>query len=167
MCDRPGWPRAEDRRPAQRQAGQGRRAASRRALARENTRNPRLVVTDRLTCYPGALQAMTREGELWRFARHPRGRWLNTLVEQDHRRIKGRTGPMLGLASFRSARRRLAGVEALAMLSKGQVGAVRRDATPAQRALVAGLFGLSACAARHRTELDPQTSTQRIQRKRQ
>ena len=48
-----------------------------RALARENTRNPRSVVTDRLKSYPGALREMKRDGELWRFTRHRRGRWLN------------------------------------------------------------------------------------------
>ncbi len=68
----------------------------RKALGRENTRNPRTIVTDRLTSYPGALRAMKRDGELWRFTRHRRGRWLNNRVEQDHRRIKRRTRPMLG-----------------------------------------------------------------------
>ena len=70
---------------------------------------------------------MKREGELWRFTRHRRGRWLNNLVEQDHRRIKRRTGPMLGFQSFWTARRTLAGVEAMAMLAKGQVRAVPRE----------------------------------------
>src|ERR671912_25171 len=58
----------------------------RQALARENVRHPRTVVTDRLKSYPGALRAMKREGELGRFTRHRRGRWLNNPVEQDHRR---------------------------------------------------------------------------------
>ena len=59
----------------------------RKALGRANTRNPREIVTDRLTSYPGALRAMKRDRELGRFTRHRRGRWLNNLVEQDHRRI--------------------------------------------------------------------------------
>ena len=62
---------------------------------------------------------MKWEGKLWRFVQHRRGRWLNNLVEQDHRRIKRRTRPMLGFESFRTARRTLAGVEAMAMLGKG------------------------------------------------
>src|SRR3712207_366604 len=60
----------------------------RRALGRENTRHPREIVTDRLKSYPGALREMKREGELGRFVQHRRGRWLNNLVERDHRRIK-------------------------------------------------------------------------------
>ncbi len=116
----------------------------RKALGRAHTRNPRTIVTDRLTSYPGALREMKQKGELWRFTRHRRGRWLNNLVEQDHRRIKRRTRPMLGFESFRTARRTLAGVEALAMLAKGQVRAAPADDISAQRIFVHQVFGLVA-----------------------
>ena len=115
-----------------------------RALGREYTRNPREVVTDRLKSYPGALREMKQKGELWRFARHRRGRWLNNRVEQDHRRIKRLTRPMLGFQRFWTAKRTLAGIEAMAMLTKGQVRAVPRGDMPAQRTFVADLFGLAA-----------------------
>ena len=116
----------------------------RRALGRENTRNPREIVTDRLTSYPGALRELKREGELWRCTRHRRGRWLNNRVEQDHRRIKRRTRPMLGFKRFVTARRTLAGVEAMAMLTKGQVCAVPANDISAQRIFVHQVFGLVA-----------------------
>ncbi len=116
----------------------------RKALGRENTRDPRTIVTDRLGSYPGALREMKQKGELGRVTRHRRGRWLNNLVEQDHRRIKRRTGPMLGFQSFWTARRTLAGVEAMAMLTKGQVRAVPANDMPAQRAVVHRVFGLAA-----------------------
>ena len=51
---------------------------------------------------------------------------------------------MPGFQSFRTARRTLAGVEAMSMLSKGQVRAVPRDDMPAQRAFVHQAFGLAA-----------------------
>jgi transposase, IS6 family len=116
----------------------------RQALGRDNTRNPREVVTDRLKSYPGALREMKRDGELWRFTRHRRGRWHNNRVEQDHRRIKRQTGPMLGFKRFWTARRTLAGVEAMAMLTKGQVRAVPANDMPAQRTFVHQVFGLAA-----------------------
>ena len=103
-----------------------------------------MVVTDRLKSYPGALRELKRDGELWRFARHRRGRWHNNLVEQDHRRVKRRTRPTLGFGSFRTARRTLAGVEAMAMQAKGQVRAVPANDIPAQRAFVHRLFGVAA-----------------------
>ena len=116
----------------------------RKARGRANTRHPREIVTDRLTSYPGALRGMKRAGALGRFTRHRRGRWLNNRVEQDHRRIKRRTRPMLGFKRFVTARRTLAGVEALAMLAKGQVRAVPANDIPAQRTFVHQVFGLAA-----------------------
>src|SRR3712207_4084379 len=116
----------------------------RRALARENTRHPRTLVTGRLKSYPGALRELKRDREMWRFTRHRRGRWRNNLVEQDHRRIKRRTGPMLGFQGFWTARRTLAGVEAMAMLAKGQVRVVPANDAPAQRAFVHQVFGVAA-----------------------
>ncbi|MFL5337207.1 MAG: DDE-type integrase/transposase/recombinase [Geminicoccaceae bacterium] len=65
-------------------------------------------------------------------------------VEQDHRRIKRLTRPMLGFGSFVTARRTLAGVEAMAMLAKGQVRAVPGNDMSAQRAFVHQIFGLAA-----------------------
>jgi DDE domain len=115
----------------------------RRARGRENTRHPCTVVSDRLTSCPGALREMKREGELWRFARHRRGRWFNNRVEQDHRRVKRRTGPMLGFQGFWTARRTLAGIATMAMLGKGQVRAVPANDLPAQRAFVHGSSALS------------------------
>jgi transposase-like protein len=115
-----------------------------RALARENVRHPRTVVTDRLKSYPGALREMTREGELGRFVQHRRGRWPNKRVEQGHRRVKRRTGPMLGFQGFWTARRTLAGVEAMAMLAKGQVRVVPGNDISAQRAFVHRVFGFAA-----------------------
>jgi transposase-like protein len=51
---------------------------------------------------------------------------------------------MLGFESFRTAQRTLAGVEAMAMLAKGQVRAVPGNGMPAQRAFVHQIFGLPA-----------------------
>jgi transposase, IS6 family len=116
----------------------------RKALGRDHTRNPREIVTDRLRSYPGALRELKHKGELWRFARHRRGRWLNNRVEQDHRRIKRRTRPMLGFKRFTTARRTLAGVEAMAMLTKGQVRAAPANDISAQRIFVHQVFGLAA-----------------------
>jgi putative transposase len=47
-------------------------------------------------------------------------KYLNNIVEQDHRAIKRVTRPMLGFKSFRSAGNVLAGVELMHMIWKGQ-----------------------------------------------
>jgi transposase-like protein len=46
--------------------------------------------------------------------------YLNNVVEQDHRRIKSRVGPMLGFKRFSNARRVVAGVELIQKIVKGQ-----------------------------------------------
>jgi len=48
-------------------------------------------------------------------------KYLNNLVEQDHRAVKRVTRPMLGFKSFRSAAATLAGVEVMHMIRKGQM----------------------------------------------
>ena len=47
-------------------------------------------------------------------------KYLNNIVEQDHRFIKRRTRPMLGFKSFWSAQATLAGIELWRMLKKDQ-----------------------------------------------
>jgi transposase-like protein len=48
-------------------------------------------------------------------------KYLNNIVEQDHRAIKRQTRPMLGFKSFWSAAATLAGVELMHMIRKGQL----------------------------------------------
>ena len=50
-------------------------------------------------------------------------KYLNNIVEQDHRAIKRVTKPMLNFKSFRSARNVLAGIELMHMIRKGQMAA--------------------------------------------
>ena len=47
-------------------------------------------------------------------------KYLNNIVEQDHRAVKCVTRPMLGLKSFRAAQAVLAGIELMRMIRKGQ-----------------------------------------------
>ena len=68
------------------------------------------------------------------------GRWVVAL----YRCIKRRTRPMLGFKPFVTARRTPAGIEAIAMLTKGQVRAVPAHDISAQRAFVHQIFGLAA-----------------------
>ena len=48
-------------------------------------------------------------------------KFLNNIVEQDHRAIKRMTKPMLGLKSFWSAAITIAGIEIMHMIRKGQM----------------------------------------------
>jgi putative transposase len=48
-------------------------------------------------------------------------KYLNNIVEQDHRFIKKRTKPMLGFKSFRSAKITITGIENIRIIQKGQI----------------------------------------------
>ena len=48
-------------------------------------------------------------------------KYLNNIVEQDHRAIKRVVRPMLGLKTFRCARVLIAGIETMHMIRKGQL----------------------------------------------
>src|ERR1035437_4287036 len=48
-------------------------------------------------------------------------KYLNNIVEQDHRAVKRITKPMMGFKSFRAARNVLAGIELMHMIRKGQM----------------------------------------------
>ncbi|AEA65928.1 IS6 family transposase [Burkholderia gladioli] len=60
-------------------------------------------------------------------------KYLNNIVEQDHRAIKRRTRPMMGFKNFRCARIVLGGIELMHMIRKGQVKAIRNNRTVAEQ----------------------------------
>jgi putative transposase len=60
-------------------------------------------------------------------------KYLNNLIEQDHRFVKKITQPMLGFKNFHAAQRILKGIELMRMLKKGQMKwQSQRGKTPAE-----------------------------------
>ncbi len=116
----------------------------RKALAQPHTVNPRTITVDKNPAYPRVVANMKRVGELWRFSRLRQCKYLNNIVEQDHRRIKRLVRPGLGFGSLRTARQTLAGYEVMAMIRKGQVHTVGGRDMPAQAAFIANLFAVAA-----------------------
>ena len=116
----------------------------RKALAQPHTVNPRTITVDKNAAYPKATAEMKKDGELWRRSRLRQVKYLNNIVEQDHRRVKRLTGPGLGFRGFWTARRTLAGYEAMAMIRKGQVRNIGGSDIRAQAEFIAGLFQVTA-----------------------
>ena len=86
-------------------------------------RLPRKIVIDKSTANTHAIKDITRT--LKRFGcpipvEMVRIKYLNNLIEQDHRFIKRRVKPMLGIKSFASATSTIAGIEFVNMIRKGQ-----------------------------------------------
>jgi transposase, IS6 family len=116
----------------------------RKALAQPHTVDPRTITVDKNAAYPKATTEMKKAGELWRRSRLRQVKYLNNIVEQDHRRVKRLTGPGLSFGGFWTARRTLAGYEAMAMIRKGQVQNIGGSDIRAQAEFIAGLFGVAA-----------------------
>ena len=112
----------------------------RRGLVQPHVVNPRTLTVDKNPAYPRAVVDMKRDGELGRRTRMRQCKYLNNIVEQDHRRIKRLVRPGLGFGCFRTARRTLAGFEAFAMIRKGQIRNLDGRDIRAQAAFVASLF---------------------------
>ena len=88
----------------------------RKALAQPHTGNPRTITVVKNPAYPRAVADLKRAGELWRFSKLRPRKYLNNIVEQDHRRIKRLVRPGLGFGGLETAKRTLAGYEAMAMI---------------------------------------------------
>ena len=52
-------------------------------------------------------------------------KYLNNIVEQDHRFIKKKTNQMLGFKSYRTIKSTVRGIEAMHMIYKGQIEEIR------------------------------------------
>ena len=84
---------------------------------------PETVTIDKSGANLAALEAINDDRETPIKIRQ--SKYLNNLVEQDHRAIKRRTRPMLGFKTFRCARVLLAGIELMHMIAKGQMRCAR------------------------------------------
>ncbi len=56
---------------------------------------------------------------------HRMTKYLNNIIEQDHRFIKRKVKPMLGFKSIKTAEKIICGIEAMHMIRKGQVEGVQ------------------------------------------
>jgi transposase-like protein len=115
-----------------------------KALGQPHTVNPRTITVDKSPAYPCAVTEMKENGELWRFSRLRQCKHLNNIVEQDRRRVKRLVRSGLGFGSFHTARRTLAGYEAMAMIRKGQVQKVGGRDMRTQATFIAELFQVAA-----------------------
>jgi transposase, IS6 family len=106
--------------------------------------NPRTLTVDKNPAYPRAVADMQSDGQLSRRTCLRPCKYLNTIVEQDHRRIKRLVRPGLGFGSFHTARQTLAGFETMAMMSKGQVRKIDGHDIRGQAAFIADLFDSAA-----------------------
>ncbi len=115
-----------------------------KTLAASHTLPPRVITADKNAAYPKAFKELKEEGTIAKACELRQVKYLNNIVEQDHRFIKRRVKPGLGFFSPETAWRTLQGYEIMNMIRKGQVQGVDKAEVRGQVALVAKLFGVVA-----------------------
>jgi transposase, IS6 family len=92
-----------------------------KALKSPHNNVPRVISVDKNIAYPPAIEKLKENENLPEKVKLRQVKYLNNIVEQDHRAIKRIFKPMMGFKSFKSANRTLKGIEAMRMIRKGQV----------------------------------------------
>jgi len=91
-----------------------------RKAVRSQGRSPETVTLDGYAASHRAVRDLEQQGKLPDLTKLCSSKYLNNLIEQDHRNVKSRLGPMLGLKSFASAATTILGIELIHRIRKGQ-----------------------------------------------
>jgi transposase-like protein len=115
----------------------------RKVLKAKHTQTPRVVTVDKNAAYPVAMDELKEDQTLKAETELRQSKYLNNMIEQDHRNIKRITKPMMGFQSFNTARRTLRGIEAMNMLRKGQVNGIDQGDSVSQAKFIEEIFGIA------------------------
>ena len=123
-------------------------AAAKRFLVRvmeaSGSAMPRVMNVDKDPAYPAAVEALKADGSLPRRVQLRQCKYLNNVIEQDHRNVKKRAWLAKGYGSFQSAWRTLQGIETIHMIWKGRVRWLAAHDAAGEALFIASLFGPSA-----------------------
>jgi transposase-like protein len=99
---------------------------------------------DKHAFYPEAFTSSQEEKVLPADCKLRRVKYLNNVIEQNHRCIRRRWRAMQCFRSFHTAERTLEGVEAMNMIRKGQVKRLDKNDARGQARFVLSLFQIAA-----------------------
>ena len=116
----------------------------RKVLKAGHTQVPRVINVDKNAAYPVAMEILKADKTIAAETELRQVKYLNNVVEQDHRTIKRIVKPMMGFKSFNSARRTLGGIEAMNMITKGQVEGIDKGDSVSQVKFIEAIFGITA-----------------------
>lgn len=106
-------------------------------------RNARVVTVEKNAAYPQALDKRKAAGILSTGCERRPSKYLNNLIEHDHRFIKRLVKPGRGFFSFETACRTGQGDEIRNLSRKGQARGVNKGTGSKQATFIAELFGLA------------------------
>jgi IS6 family transposase len=110
----------------------------------EHRRLPFSISVDKNAAYPEAFSTSQAERIVPKDCKLRRVKYLNNVIEQDHRFIKKKVRASQCFKSFHTAERTLEGIEAVSMMRKGQVKKLAGTDAQRQAKFVASLFSMAA-----------------------
>jgi transposase-like protein len=113
-------------------------------IANRYRRLPFSISVDKNAAYPDAFTSLQDEKVLPKDCTLHRVKYLNNIIEQDHRFVKKKVRASQCFKSFHTAERTLVGVETMNMMRKGQVKRLAGNDAQGQAKFVAALFGIAA-----------------------
>ncbi len=115
-----------------------------KVLKARHNKEPRVINVDKNAAYPPAIEELKEDKVLEKKSELRQVKYLNNIVEQDHRGVKKITNAGLGYKSFHTAWRTIRGIEIMRMIYKGQVKGVSKKDALGQKKFVESLFGIAA-----------------------
>jgi transposase-like protein len=109
--------------------GNAAKAVLRKAMNTQRT--PTKITLDAYAASHRAVAELKSNGELPKRVLVRTSKYLNNVIEQDHRRVKQRLRPMLGLKSFRTAAVVISGIELAEKIKKKQFHMSKLGGPPA------------------------------------
>jgi transposase-like protein len=110
----------------------------------EHRRLPFSIIVDKNAACPKAFSTSQEERIVPQDCKLRRVKYLNNVIEQDHRFIKKKVRASQCFRSFHTAERTLEGIESLHMMRKGQVKRLDGSDAQGQAKFVVSLFGVAA-----------------------
>src|SRR5215207_5491585 len=110
----------------------------------EDRRLPFSISVDKNAAYPEAFSTSQAERIVPKDCKLRRVKYLNNVIEQDHRFVKKKVRASQCFKHFHTAERTLEGIEAVNMMRKGQVKRLAGSDAMGQARLVASLFQIAA-----------------------
>jgi len=96
-----------------------------KSLQAQHNQKPRVITIDKYVATEIAIHETIYTGILSPGTSVRKTKYLNNIIEQDHRFIKRKIRPMLGFDSFETAEKTICGIEIMHMLRKGQVDEIQ------------------------------------------
>jgi len=120
------------------------RAFFEKILGNAHVATPRVINVDKNAAYPPALEALKAQQIVPESTQLRQVKYLNNLIEQDHRFIKRLARATLGFTTSCTAARTLAGFEIMHCLHKKQIVRLENTNAQAEAQFIARLFGVAA-----------------------